>query len=394
MIVAIAMLSLVVQAQEGLKPFDIVVTDSNGTVVSVDPVTGTQRLHAVSGLIHAPSSVAVHTDGTVLVSNYVDNDTSNLILVNRESQQQFLYQGSQIRDFVLNQSGVFVLNETRLQHIVAGTNSSRIISRDGLIHQGASLDVTDQNFVYLLDNSKAYDDLGYLLRVDPDSGAQTLVSYGGFIARPLSVTLSEGDVPVVLSQTADTLVPLISRVSPGNGEQELFAGLGLLNISREVVYHPQGYSVLTAATSDSYQPNMLVGVDHASGDQRVISFGGLLNSITDVSIFVPLVADANADGIVNIQDLSKLASNFGMGDRGWEQGDFNFDGIVNIQDLSKLASNFSKVSSSLYPTSNNPIPEPSTLVLVGLAGCALCRRPREKIARLQNIERFKDSKVL
>jgi len=57
----------------------------------------------------------------------------------------------------------------------------------------------------------------------------------------------------------------------------------------------------------------------------------------------PIPGDANRDGVVNLQDLSILASNYGAsgltGDT-WAKGDFNGDGAVNLQDLSILASNY------------------------------------------------------
>ena len=56
-------------------------------------------------------------------------------------------------------------------------------------------------------------------------------------------------------------------------------------------------------------------------------------------------ADVNANGIVNILDLSAvaapgtyLASNYGLdsGDRRWEM-DQNMNGVINILDLSQMA---------------------------------------------------------
>ncbi|MFI5240411.1 MAG: dockerin type I domain-containing protein [Candidatus Saccharimonadia bacterium] len=79
-----------------------------------------------------------------------------------------------------------------------------------------------------------------------------------------------------------------------------------------------------------------------------------------------IAGDANGDGVVNITDLSILASNWGATGATWAQGDFNGDGVVNILDLSILATNWGSVTSSgvgPYPTSfwDNPLASTGTV---------------------------------
>ncbi len=54
----------------------------------------------------------------------------------------------------------------------------------------------------------------------------------------------------------------------------------------------------------------------------------------------PLREDINTDGVVNIQDLVLVASNFGQ--QGENRADVNDDGVVNIQDLVLVAGAFGK----------------------------------------------------
>ena len=58
----------------------------------------------------------------------------------------------------------------------------------------------------------------------------------------------------------------------------------------------------------------------------------------------PLEGDLNADGVVNIQDLVFVASQFGQA--GENKADINADGVVNIQDLVFVAGTFAAVDSA------------------------------------------------
>lgn len=69
-----------------------------------------------------------------------------------------------------------------------------------------------------------------------------------------------------------------------------------------------------------------------------------------------LRGDATLDGLVDLLDLSALASHFDTSG-GWAEGDFNSDGLVNLLDLSILANHFGQSPS---------VPEPASwLLLVG-----------------------------
>ncbi|MFI5240119.1 MAG: dockerin type I domain-containing protein [Candidatus Saccharimonadia bacterium] len=108
----------------------------------------------------------------------------------------------------------------------------------------------------------------------------------------------------------------------------------------------------------SKSPKLLV----TSKKVRPIALATLVGGLVILGIFFiffshaascTLMGDANCDGVVNIIDLSILASNWGNTTATWNMGDFNGDGIVNILDLSILAANWNQTSTSTYAVPSN-----------------------------------------
>jgi hypothetical protein len=84
-------------------------------------------------------------------------------------------------------------------------------------------------------------------------------------------------------------------------------------------------------------------------------------------VAAPMPGDANRDGTVNINDLSKVLTNYDQSGKRWVDGDFSGDGTVNINDLSTVLTNYDHTTAAGAGIS--AVPEPSTLLLV-VAGCA------------------------
>jgi hypothetical protein len=104
--------------------------------------------------------------------------------------------------------------------------------------------------------------------------------------------------------------------------------------------------------------------------------------------------DATLDGVVNFDDLLRLAKNYGQSPTSseWYRGDFNYDAIVNFDDLLILAKNYNGVMPDAPWSLSSPaatfsadlaaafagaaVPEPSALAFAFLAPITLGRRRR------------------
>jgi hypothetical protein len=100
-------------------------------------------------------------------------------------------------------------------------------------------------------------------------------------------------------------------------------------------------------------------VDKADVDELVI---GILET---------QYGDANLDGVVDVGDLGILAGAWGTTEgAGWCNADFTGDGSVDVGDLGVLAGQWGFGGSK-------SVPEPTTMVLLGLGGLAAITRRRK-----------------
>jgi hypothetical protein len=126
----------------------------------------------------------------------------------------------------------------------------------------------------------------------------------------------------------------------------------------------------------------------ASQNLNFTNFGGEPVDNTSVLIRLMRFGDANLDGIVNLADFDRIASNFGQTGKFWTQGDFTYDGLVKLDDFNKLASNFGLSATGLNePTPQDwanlaaAVPEPfSTSLALTCIGWMLRRREQPQRA--------------
>lgn len=135
-----------------------------------------------------------------------------------------------------------------------------------------------------------------LVLVNPTTGAQTLISSGGFFANPLGVALEPSGQAVI----ADPAVGVI-RVDPNSGAQTLLSGRVdrfVLSGPRSVVVAPNG-DILVVDEKGASGGGEVVRIDPLTGAQTLVSSGGNFVIAVDLVLTAGggiLVVDQNAFG--------------------------------------------------------------------------------------------------
>ena len=82
------------------------------------------------------------------------------------------------------------------------------------------------------------------------------------------------------------------------------------------------------------------------------------NSGTIFAMTLPQPGDANADGKVDINDLTIVLTNFGQTDMTWYQGDFLDTGTVDVNDLTIVLQGFGQTTALSGSSVWSAVPEP------------------------------------
>jgi len=122
-------------------------------------------------------------------------------------------------------------------------------------------------------------------------------------------------------------------------------------------------------------------------DSRNVINGG--NNVSDGTTIRATPGDANLDGVVDFNDLVKLAQSYNTKGKDWFHGDFTYDldGTVDFNDLVQLAQNYNTTAPADVPGAGASfqadmarafasVPEPASLSVLGVALMTLKRRRR------------------
>lgn len=213
---------------------------SDGKIIRVDPLSGRQSLLSGGGLLVDPAGIAVAPGGLLYVAENKDSDgEGRVVRIDPPSGAQTL-----------------VTEDNRLD-LPFGI----VVERDGNLL--VSNRVTPAA-------SCAAGGPGALVRVNPATGAQTAVA-ANLLNHPLGLTLDAGGVPAFANECGPNgLVALPNRLITPNGPADV------LETPERIAVDPAGnFLVSDFAAADG--DGGIVGVNAATGSQRLLAHGELFN---------------------------------------------------------------------------------------------------------------------
>jgi hypothetical protein len=140
-------------------------------------------------------------------------------------------------------------------------------------------------------------------------------------------------------------------------------------LQSELASHEVLSSALPAGT-------VLALVDNGSFVTPYSSFAGQNVDSNSLIVAALLPGDANADGTVDLSDLSAVLSHFGGTNANWTAGNFDGSSTIDLTDLADVLNNFgmSSPSGAVGSASSSAAPEPASLLVLALGAFCLSRR--------------------
>ncbi|WP_119730195.1 hypothetical protein [Thermomonospora amylolytica] len=288
--------------QQGLPPGTIIVAASHafsppegglvrGGVIRVDPRTGAQTKISFGGLIEKPFAVAIEADGTILLPDHdkicrVDPTTGaqtvlgpfdmlqgpHGLAVEPDGRILVTHSGPSI-----GEGGILRIDpKTGEQEVVAAVSS--VIAWGGvLLHPDGSILALDQGVVGPLAEPRK------LIRVDPATGAHTVLTTFDLPSRPLGLAVESNGTILVADADAFDGTGGVRRVNPASGEKSVLSAGGFFRDPWGVAVEADG-SVLVSDGDAFNGDGGVIRVDPLSGAQTKVSTGGLFRGALTIAL--------------------------------------------------------------------------------------------------------------
>jgi len=276
-----------------------------GGVIRVNSTNGQQAAVSSGGLFLDPWSVAVESNGNLLV---LDAGNRAIYRVNSATgaQSQLTAGGLLVDpvDIAIEAGGTILVSDRTLSDTAGGvvrvdpqTGQQSLLASGGFFTDPRGLSVGPNGDIYVVDPD-AFGNPGGLVRVHPQTGQQTAVSSGGLFQDPWSVAVESSGSILVL----DFNTKAIYRINPVNGQQTVLSSGGLLVAPADLSVARDG-TILVSDLTLADTAGGIIKVNPVTGAQAVLTAGGLLTDYRGLAVApsgehrVSLVAGQSATGL-------------------------------------------------------------------------------------------------
>lgn len=292
-------------------------------VISIDPDTGAQSIFASGGGLIKPISLAVDGNGDIVVTVAV---TRSVLKINSSTREQTVVSS---RGFLQAPAGVTVLdngdiivadNRSGVIRIDPVTGNQTLVTTGNESMKAAGITVGRSGAIIVTDY--IFGDRG-VIRVTPFTGVQETVSTGGHLVNPFGLDIDlEGNIwvadPADLSPT-NSGAEAILRIDPESGEQVLVSAGGRLVNPHGLVIYPATVELLgPAAVSQGaeFEVELRISrVEELAGAQLEVSYDARALSVVSAEL-APELADDCVSAARPSDGKLKLAMACGSGQTG------------------------------------------------------------------------------
>jgi sugar lactone lactonase YvrE len=267
-----------------LHPGDIVYADSGnalegGFIIKVDPVSGEQMVISSGGYLRQPFAPAVDQNGAIIVS-----DTSGrLVRVDPETGQQTLLKDNSGRELgmpcgiALEKRGtILVANFEAVVRVEPASGHTQLVSAGGYLLAPIGIAVTPAGDVFVLNTGPAKQ----IVRINPQNGAQKIVSPGVCLNNPQAIAVRGNDLYVTDVATSDGNFGIgrLLHVDLRTGLPTVIAQGGYLIGPVGVSIESDGHLIVTdpytinPASPDLYDGGV-IRIDPSTGAQTLLARG-------------------------------------------------------------------------------------------------------------------------
>ena len=343
-----------------LHPGDILISVNNtiaNKITRIDPVTGKATDISSGGQICQPKELVLGPDNEIFVLDNCIGGTGvkGIVEINPETGEQTVIRTlgktdvSVVHGLALDSNGDFFVSDWYWHRLIRidESNNVTVVSANGLLVKpvGLCLDPVTGDLLVAAAGEYGEGADGKIVRVDPMTGQQTVISEGGFLVDPEDVVVGPGlQLYVVDGESLENSFGQVLRIDPLTGEQ---TRLDLVQ-----VFGPIAVAIGLDDMVVTADPGPFTGSGKV---QRLSPFvpgapEDLITSINFHPIGITVVAspcpwdcDGSGDANANVADLLTLLSQWdSLSPNACNGGscDFNLSGCTDVQDLLMLLAHY------------------------------------------------------
>ncbi|KOG35243.1 MULTISPECIES: hypothetical protein [Streptomyces] len=226
-----------------------------GTLLRLFRVDGSTKQTVVSseGSLVSPIAVAVEGDGNILVADLFSKGMGAVIRIDPVTGEQTVLSVGESRTDPLRPCGL----------CVEADGSIVIVEQAGPVPEPPAPQV---------------------VRIDPVSGARTVISSGGSLRSPVDVVIDHhGNIVVVDANAFEGFAGGVIKVDPVSGRQTTVTSGGSFDTPAAIAVEADGTLLVTDNKALTREPTVF-RVDPATGDQRVLIMGPPFTSLSGVRV--------------------------------------------------------------------------------------------------------------